>query len=199
MKTCFLETSHFLPYEFHSLKNVGCWSFSLPEAFKGMILTMPCFSYILLLFLTWKYLIVGLIISFRRVNQHLDTMLQYFPTEKSSIFQSISVTRDAIQVVCCEWMMVLLQRGAIYTTESMDSYFYNNSFPAGSESLVLTKLIYYENFPVDGNKVFYRRDAFFLICTGKGMILFTKVRPPGGRKYLEKKDLGFNFRSVQVV
>lgn len=44
----------------------------------------------------------------------------------------------------------------------------------------------------------YRRDAFFLIWTVKGVILFTKIKLPGGRKYLEKKALGFIFDQFKL-
>lgn len=131
MKTCFSETSHFLPYEFHGEKNVSCCSFSLPEASKGMILTMPCFSYILLLFLTWKYLMVGLIISFCQENVQnlcLDTTLQYFPTEKSPIFQSIREGDPVCFRGCVLGMNDgVASKGCHLYHKSMDSSFFNNS------------------------------------------------------------------------
>lgn len=58
--------------------------------------------------------------------------LPYFLMEKLSVFASIRETRCVPEAE--QWKMVVLLRDAIYTTDSLDFYFYNNSFPSGGDS-----------------------------------------------------------------
>lgn len=60
--------------------------------------------------------------------------LPYFLMEKLSVFASIRETRCVPEAE--QRKMVVLLRDAIYTTDSMDFYFYNNSFPSGGDSVL---------------------------------------------------------------